>query len=575
MAFNVPFLKKLFSKLLARPSASEADALPKEANHQKEPATREEPTVVVKDPGTLDLDPDHSIYGLYALCRRQNSRAMPIPKIWLDAEVLPAGSLEREKGRLRKALTTVSNARFKQSTPPKPKGEEPPPPPPMLDAEPWVFVAGDKLSTWMLVFPPIGEGREADRELLDRALEKAGVTSGVDHALLDRIPLEDECYFHLYLVARGRPAVDGENGRVIERFARKVEKHFQADEYDRVDYKNLNLVQNVGLGEEICALVPPTEGQPGENVFGQTLPAKDGRKAQLPKGRNTEISEDGLSLVATMAGNVEYTGRSFQVKPVMEIEGDVDYSTGNINFLGDVHVQGDVCSGFQVRAMGNVYIDGVVSGGSVEAGGDLVVSKGILGGEQTVIRAHRNIFAKYLENCSVFVHENLQTDCIINSEIFSDGTVEVNSGRGTIMGGRIWAARKITAKIVGSRSEVPTIITLGGVPCTDSEKEELMKQLTKAEEELKKIELQPEGPNKSGRIARARMKLSGDRMRLEQLERDLGSRKEELKRHGSGRMECGIVYPGTEITIGEAYLRVRFETQQCVAALIAGEIHLT
>ena len=95
------------------------------------------------------------------------------------------------------------------------------------------------------------------------------------------------------------------------------------------------------------------------------------------------------------------------------------------------------------------------------------------------------------------------------------------------------------------------------------------------EEELKKFELQPESPGKAGRITRARMKLSGDLMRLEQLERDLAGLRDSMKKQGSGRMECGIVYPGTEITIGEAMLRVGHETQQCIAALIAGEVHLT
>lgn len=576
MAFKIPFLSKLLSRLSQRPHLikhPEGETPPEDTAGAKTKAAEAAPPA--PSPGLLELDEDHTLYGLRALRRRQSGSPLPPPDLRLDPEVLAPGTLEREKGRLQKGLTAASNARFGKAFPKRPKEGEEPPPSPLLDAEGWVFVAADKLSAWILVFPPVGGGREMDRNVLDQALAQSGVVSGIDSAALDRLASDKEGYFKLVLAARGRPAVNGQDGKIIERFARKVEKHFQVDENDRMDYTNLNLVQNVGQGEEICAMVPPTEGQPGEDVYGHELPAKNGRKVQLPKGRNTEISEDGLSLVASAAGHVEYTGRSFQVKPVLEIGGDVDYSTGNINFLGDVHIQGDVCSGFLVRAMGNVNVDGVISGGTVEAGGDLVVAKGILGGEQTVVRAHRSIFAKYLENCVVYARENLQTDCIINSEVFCDGVVEVESGRGTIMGGRIWAARKVTAKIVGSRSEVATFITLGGLPCSDSEKEQLLTQLTQQEEELRKIMLQPESPGKSGRTARARMKLSGDRLRLEQLERDLAELKEASKGHGTGRLEGGIVYPGTEITIGDASLRVRHETHQCVAALIAGEVHLT
>ena len=67
---------------------------------------------------------------------------------------------------------------------------------------------------------------------------------------------------------------------------------------------------------------------------------------------------------------------------MLDIPGNVDFSTGSINFLGDINIKGDVLSGFTVRAMGNIHVDGVIEAGSaVEAGGDLVVVKGILGDE--------------------------------------------------------------------------------------------------------------------------------------------------------------------------------------------------
>ena len=94
----------------------------------------------------------------------------------------------------------------------------------------------------------------------------------------------------------------------------------------------------------------------------------------------------------------------------MDSPGDVDFSTGYLNFLGDINIQGDVISGFTVRAMGSVHVGGVVEAGStVEAGGDLIVVKGILGDGSTVIRSHRSLFSKYIENSTIYVRENLQT----------------------------------------------------------------------------------------------------------------------------------------------------------------------
>ena len=136
-------------------------------------------------------------------------------------------------------------------------------------------------------------------------------------------------------------------------------------------------------------MVHPTEGEPGYTVLNQEIPAKSGKAVPLPKGRNTEINAEGDALVALMAGHVEFTGHNFQVKPVLDIAGNVDFSTGNIKFLGDVNIKGDVLTGFTVRAMGSIWVGGVIEAGStVEAGGDLTVVKGILGDGSKIGRAH-------------------------------------------------------------------------------------------------------------------------------------------------------------------------------------------
>ena len=124
-----------------------------------------------------------------------------------------------------------------------------------------------------------------------------------------------------------------------------MKKKYEADEHGRVDYFHLNLVQNVEKGQPICQIVPPVEGIPGRNVLDEEIPCKEGKMPVLPKGRNTEASEDGMQLLAVKAGRVEFSGRSFLVKSVLEIGGNVDFSTGNINFVGDVHIHGDVSSG--------------------------------------------------------------------------------------------------------------------------------------------------------------------------------------------------------------------------------------
>ena len=564
--------------------------------------TPESPEIGIVNPSLLELPAEHAINRLYDQRQRENGY-LPAPRICLDEDgLLPPDLVEQEKKRIQTALNSVCSARLKESRGKKKGGQEnrsgnkgkrktgekgegkgegkdekkkEAEEPVVLDALPCFFLSSDRLYAWVLVFPPVGSGKELSRTRLYQSLTDQGITYGVDAQLADRLYREEKRYFNLFLIARGKPAFDGKNGNIIDYFPRVVERLLEVDEYGQVDYTNLNLIHNVKEGQEICRLIRPTDGEPGRTVLDQEIPAKSGKSVPLPKGRNTEISEDENSLLASIAGHVEYTGRSFQVKPVMDIPGDVDFSTGNINFLGDVNIQGDVLSGFVVRAMGNIQVAGVVEAGStVEAGGDLVVVKGILGDGSTVIRAHRSVFSKYIENATIYVRENLQTDCIINGRVYCDGEIQVRSGRGSIMGGRVWAAKKVSASAIGSQSECRTAIALGGLPCTNFEREAVQNELKGLEMELEKLECQLDSPVKSSLLSKLRIKVSTAELKLRQLENDLMDITIQLEEKNSGRLECGVAYPGTEISFGEETLRLRQESRQCVAKLVNGEIVL-
>lgn len=439
----------------------EEEAIPDTKPEAEAPAEASAPP----NPAMLELAPEHPLHQLYNL-RRQEAGHLPAPRLCMDEDgVLPPEAVQKELGRLRAMLSTACGARLKEcrgrNDPPKGKKQKEPekaektePEPLILDAQPCFLISSDKLYAWLLVLPPVGEGKELSREQLQGALAEQGIRFGVDTRLVDQLSHNERRYFNLYLIARGKPAFDGKNGNIVDSFPRVIQRVLEVDEYDQVDYTALNLIHNVEEGQEICHLIKPTEGEPGTSVLGDEIPAKSGKTVPLPKGRNTEISEDETQLLASISGSVEFTGHSFQVKPILEIPGDVDFSTGNLNFLGDINIKGNVLSGFTVRAMGNIHIGGVVEAGStIEAGEDLVVVKGILGDGTTTVQAQRSVFSKYVENAIICVRENFQTDCILNSSIYCGSEVLVLSGRGSIIGGRICAGEKVQANVVGGLSE--------------------------------------------------------------------------------------------------------------------------
>ena len=534
------------------------------------------------DPSLLEVPAEHPLRQLYDL-RRKEKGGLPPPRLCMDEDgVLPPEMIAKEKNRLQSSLGSVCSSRLKAAKgrsrgKHSKKKEEAEDEPVALDARPWLFLSSDKIYAWMIVLPPIGAGAELTREMIDLSLSEHGISYGVDRKLLDRAVHDRDRYFTLYLAAKGKPAFDGRNGNIVDYVPRVIERVLEVDEFGQVDYTALNRICNVKEGQEICRLIRPTEGEPGRTVQDQEVPAKSGKSVPLPKGRNTEISEDGDALIASIAGHVEFSGNSFQVKPVLDIDGNVDFSTGSINFLGDVNIKGDVLSGFTVRAMGNIYVGGVVEAGStVKAGGDLTVVKGILGDGTTVIRASGCIFSKYIENATIYVRENLQTDCIVNGSVYCDGEVVVRSGRGSIIGGRVWAARKISASAVGAKSECKTSVSLGGLPCTNFERDLVKQELRELGQDLERLEAQLDSPTKSSLMGKVRMKISVTELKLKQLEEELADNKagQKEKEKESGRLECGVAYAGTEIIFGKEILRLRHESRQCTAKLASGEILL-
>lgn len=554
------------------------------------------PTVKVE----LELPQEHALNRLCNM-RIQRTGGQMRPRLALEGcEDLSQDQIRKELGRLQRALTMASNSRLKKVTSGEPKvpvmasgnaastieqaalrekqemhSEEQNAPPLDMDALPFIYIAADKLSAWLMVFPPIGEGKELNQEHLDNALKESGVTFGVDQEMLRRLPEHPEKYFSMFAVARGKPAVQGKDGYVKEFFDRVVERKFEVDEHDRVDYASLKFFQSVEKGGVICEAVLPVQGNPGRTVQDQEIPVKDAKAAPLSKGRNTEISMDGTKLLASEAGHVEYSGKAFHVKSVLEIAGDVDYSTGNIDYMGDVHIHGSVSSGFSVRAAGNITIDGVVKSGSIEAGGDLIVAKGIVGGSQTVVRANHNVYVKYLENSNVHARENLQADSIVNSDVYCDGDIEVRSGRGIIVGGRIRAARKISAKKVGSKMESQTAIFLGGEPCVEFDRQVLAENIERCEKDLERLERRPDSPDKIERMNSIQFELTADQMRLEQMDEEIKHFDEEVQNHGGCRLTCDLAYPGIVLNINEAMLKLKNETSMCNARLVDGEIQVS
>lgn len=378
------------------------------------------------------------------------TEALNVDQIHMDAD-----QLEREVVRASVQLEQEAKKRFNRIEELEKQGESV-----KLDAQCSIYVSQDKMIAWAFLFPPVGEEGVFGAGEVGRAMQVCHVTHGINAQMLIQI-MQKKPYFELIPIAIGTPVVQGSDGVIQEHYEENLPFEVKIDENGVADYKASNYVRQIMKGDVICDITPPVQGTEGMQVDGKVAKPKSIRELKIPQGKNTELTEDGLQLIASIDGNLEYRNRVFEISPVLVIPGDVDYEIGNINFNGDVRIKGDVRENFTVTATGAIIVDGLVEAANIDAGGDLLITRGVVGDNRAFLRSQGCIRVKFLENCVAYAKESVYADCIMNSEIYSDNSINVRSGRGSVIGGSLTAAERIYARMIGAQSGRRTELTLG------------------------------------------------------------------------------------------------------------------
>ncbi|MCA9438926.1 MAG: DUF342 domain-containing protein, partial [Candidatus Omnitrophica bacterium] len=137
---------------------------------------------------------------------------------------------------------------------------------------------------------------------------------------------------------------------------------------EKVDFKELRRILNVEKGQELVRKHDPIPGTPGWDVYGNPIPADDPKNISIPIGQGVELREEGHLAIAVEDGAISRAGQQISVIRVYPVSGNISYRTGNIHFKGTVDISGDVQTGFEVHADGDILIKGLVEGAHLVAG---------------------------------------------------------------------------------------------------------------------------------------------------------------------------------------------------------------
>ncbi|MEK7814051.1 MAG: FapA family protein, partial [Candidatus Desantisbacteria bacterium] len=315
-----------------------------------------------------------------------------------------------------------------------------------------VSIDKDGQTAYLTILVPIKGGKEIAMKDILRKLKQEGVVFGIDTDTIFDV-LKHERFNEDVLVAAGNPPVSGKDAFLEFKFpTTKATSMVKELEDGRVDFKNLNLIASVKEGDTLVVKHPAVKGIPGTMVTGIEISARNGNDVPLPAGKNTVVSPDGLELRAAAAGMVCLNSHGkVEIEQVHVVTGDVDYSTGNINFHSELVISGSVMDGFIVHADKDVTIKGNVWKATVTSGGNITIKGGILGKNIGYISANGNVTAKFAEYCRIKAQKDvLIGESIVSSQIDAVGKVMLTGRRGVIIGGKIRAGEEVNAKIIGS-----------------------------------------------------------------------------------------------------------------------------
>lgn len=436
-----------------------------------------------------------------------------------------------------------------------------------------VMISQDRKMAVGRFYPPSPKGKLMTRGEILSDLEMAGVKYGIVEQMIDAY-IKNRQFCVNIVLAKATPPVEGHSASIEYHFDTSVQAKPQINEDGSVDFHQLNNIVHVEKGACLATLTPMDAGTPGTDVCGKPLPPKKVKNTALRYGKNISISEDGLQIFSDVSGHVTLTDDRVFVSNTYEVPADVNASTGDIEYDGDISINGNVITGFSVKAAGDIYVKGAVEGANLTAGGDIILNRGMQGMERGILKAGGNIVSKFIENATVTAGGYVTADAIMHSKVTAKGDILVKGKRGLITGGELHSGTMITAKVFGSTMGTHTNLEVGIDPILIEEYHRMEKELPELEKELEKnvqvAGLYMKKLQKDGKLPDDKMMAlktaNENKKKLEEKIQTCEDRfqflEEQMEQNDNGciRIE-NIAYPGVKVVISNVIYYVKSEIQ--------------
>ncbi len=363
-------------------------------------------------------------------------------------------------------------------------------------------------------YTPAFAGNRVTADEIDQLLVRKGICYGLGEEAL--ITLKAMLISNIvqgitsWKLAVGKLPIDGRDSEFVNLYEQHKQRIEEKEQHAVKDGKALNFrasrIDTVESDVLLMRIDPPTEGEPGKDVYGKLIQQKQGVWLSFDEDLDGVVidPDNDKQLLSARGGCPVVIERGMRVDPVIEVE-KVNLITGDIDFDGTVIVKGDIVAGATVRCSCDLLVSGTVESAQLYVGGDIKVAQGMVcpqppehsllldlmkrDADWSVahIQCDGDIEANFIRNCIITAKGNIQTQSgIRHSLIYAGRDIHViGKPSSSILAGLLRVDGSVIANNLGSDSFLKTEIVVAQLAETE---EHVVGLKVQARDQLQKLE---------------------------------------------------------------------------------------
>lgn len=425
----------------------------------------------------------------------------------------------------------------------------------------YLSISQNQMKCWMML-PLRQDGIAYTEDAILTFLFKTKVVRGIDKAAIKRM-LEKPDPSLKYLVASGKEVKDGEDGHYEYFFDTEYKADFKYLPDGSIDFTNINMIQQVNVGDKLAVYHKATKGEDGYNIHGEVIKAKNGKEIPIIKGDGFMIMSDRVTYVAKITGAVSMDDGMINIRRIMIIP-ELKITDKKINYDGVVYVRGDVNAGSEIRATGDIVIGGHLESSLVESRSNVIIAGGATCPNSGSITADGDITAKFFEGVKI-KGKNISANYFIDCIVEANGFVKTYGKKGVIYGGTVQSLEGLESASIGNKTGVKTMINLGVSGALLAEFSKLQKEIGREVETLKTLMVEREKLSELGagdrQLMQWKIKVNAAINSKEQVIRKLQAKKSsfdnEIQKGSNATVTVTeYIYAGTVLVIEGVGLKI-------------------